>query len=83
MDSCALVVEGKYIPLGQRISGFLLEGETAQGWKKIHQGTTVGNKRILRFETLEVTALRFTVTQSKAAPLLSKISVFNALPYKP
>ena len=73
----------EYIPLGQRISGFLLEGQTDQGWKKIHQGTTVGNKRILRFETLEVTALRFTVTQSKAIPLLSNISVFNALPYQP
>jgi len=40
--------------------------------------TTIGYKRILRFPTVTATQLRFTILDSKACPLISKVGVFNA-----
>ena len=37
------------IARGQRVEAFSVEAQTADGWKEIAQGTTVGYKRLLRF----------------------------------
>ena len=68
----------EYIKRGQRIQAFTLEGETKEGWNAIAAGTTVGNKRILRFEAMEVTALRFTINQAIAPPLIATLSAYHA-----
>lgn len=68
----------EHIALGQRIKGFVLEAETAEGWKEIHKGTTVGIKRILRFDDVEASKLRFTISDAKASPTLARIGVFHA-----
>lgn len=71
-------VAQEYIPLGQRIKSFILEVETETGWEEIYKGTTVGIKRILRFDDVMAKQVRFTVTDAKASPTISKIGVFNA-----
>lgn len=68
----------EHIALGQRIKGFTLEAKTENGWQLIHKGTTIGTKRILRFDEVETDELKFSITDAKASPTLSKISVYQA-----
>ena len=60
-------------------SSFTFELLTAkEGWKNIYKGTTIGNKRLLRFETQKIDGLRFKVTKSKAQVVISNIGLFKA-----
>jgi alpha-L-fucosidase len=68
----------EHIALGQRVKAFTLEAKTEKGWELIHNGTTIGAKRILRFENVDTDALRFTITDAKASPTLSRIGVYHA-----
>lgn len=68
----------EYIRLGQRVKAFTLEALVDGNWKEIAKATTIGYKRILRFPTVTATQLRFSITDSKACPLISNIGVYNA-----
>lgn len=66
------------IRLGQRVRGFTVEAYADGAWKPLAQGTTIGYKRILRFPAIEATKVRLNITDSKAAPVISTIGLFNA-----
>lgn len=68
----------EYIRLGQRVKDFIVEAFVDNNWNEIAKATTIGYKRILRFPTVEATKLRFTITDSKACPVISNIGVYNA-----
>lgn len=68
----------EYIRLGQRVKAFSLEVLVDGNWKEIAKATTIGYKRILRFPTVTATQLRFSITDSKACPVISNIGVYNA-----
>jgi alpha-L-fucosidase len=68
----------EYIPLGQRIKKYSLEIKTNGEWKHIEKGATIGNKRLIRFETTLISALRFSIEDSKASPVISNIGVYKA-----
>lgn len=68
----------EYIPLGQRVRSFRLEARMDQAWQEIARGTTIGYKRILRFPSVEATAVRFVIEDAKCSPLISNIGIFNA-----
>ena len=66
------------IRLGQRVKEFMLEAFVDEQWIQIAHETTIGRKRILRFPNITTDKLRFTIADSKAAPVISNIEVFNA-----
>jgi len=68
----------EYIRLGQRVKAFTVEALVDNDWKELAKQTTIGYKRILRFPTVTATQLRFTITDSKACPLISKVGIYNA-----
>ena len=68
----------EHIALGQRIKQFSLEVEVDGNWKTIGNHTTVGYKRILRFDKIIATKIRLNIEDSKACPLISNIEVYNA-----
>jgi alpha-L-fucosidase len=68
----------EFIQLGQRVKGFTVEAYVDGNWKELARGSTVGYKRILRFPAVETTKVRFNVTDSKAAPVISAIGLYNA-----
>ncbi len=76
----------EYIPLGQRVKKFSLEAMVGGKWQPLRDElvgegdglTTIGHRRIICFPTVRAEKLRFTVLESKACPLISRISVFNA-----
>lgn len=70
----------EYIKLGQRIKSFIVEVETEKGWKEIQAGTTVGAKRILRFDDVMAEKIRFTIMDAKGSPTISRLGLFYAPP---
>jgi len=70
----------EYIKLGQRIHKFILEIETVDGWKEVAKGTTIGYKRILRFDDVKATKARITFETDAPALTLSNIEIYNAPP---
>lgn len=72
------------IALGQRIRRFHIEALVDDQWLPVCDAladgqddfTTIGHRRIICFNTIQVTRLRLTITDSRACPLLSRFSVY-------
>jgi alpha-L-fucosidase len=63
--------------MGQRISGFRVEADPGDGsWEEIARGTTVGYKRILRFDPVTALRIRLTIDGSLYPPALSQVGLF-------
>ncbi|WP_339841332.1 alpha-L-fucosidase [uncultured Maribacter sp.] len=72
------IVLQEFIALGQRVYGFTVEAEVNGNWELIDKQTTIGVKRILRFDTVKASKVKVNVTGSKAAPLISNIELYRA-----
>ncbi len=68
----------EYIKLGQRVQEFKAEALVDGNWKTLVEGTTIGHKIIRKFPVLKTTKIRFTISKSKACPLVSNIELFRA-----
>ncbi len=68
----------EYIQLGQRIKAFSVEAEIDGEWKTIDEQTTIGYKRILRFDPVVASKVRLNIIDAKACPVISNIEVYNA-----
>ncbi len=68
----------EYIPLGQRVKKFSLDAWINNDWKEIESQTTIGYKRILRFDNVTSSKLRLNILDAKACPTISNIEVFHA-----
>ncbi len=63
---------------GQRVDSFTVEAQTSEGWKTVCEGTTIGNKRLIRFPAVEASAIRVTITMTRAEAEISRIGAFYA-----
>ena len=71
---------------GQRVRKFSLEAFVDGKWLPLKDAlvengdglTTIGHRRIICFPTVNATKLRFTVTDSKAKPIIKRTSVYLA-----
>ena len=76
----------EYIPLGQRVRKFSLDAFIDGHWIPLKDAlsdigdglTTIGNRRIICFPTITTTKLRFSILDTKACPLISKVGVYLA-----
>jgi len=68
----------EYIALGQRVQAFRISAQVDGNWQELARQTTIGYKRILRFPTIQATAVRIEITAAKGPPLLSTVSLFKA-----
>ncbi|MEO5603606.1 MAG: alpha-L-fucosidase [Cyclobacteriaceae bacterium] len=66
----------EYIQSGQRVSSFNVESWNGQEWKPLASATTIGYKRILKFDPVKTDKLRLNITASKACPLISNVEVY-------
>jgi alpha-L-fucosidase len=79
-QSISRVLLQEQIALGQRVQGFTVEYYDGTAWHPIptsEQTTTIGYKRILRFEPVAASALRLTITASRACPCISSVQAFR------
>ncbi len=68
------------IPNGQRIESFRLEAWTGDAWAVTASGTTVGHKRIVRFQETSARKLRLVIAGSRGTPALAEVGFFKAPP---
>jgi alpha-L-fucosidase len=70
----------EYIKVGQRIEGFVLEFWNGQDWEEFARATTVGYKRLLRFNDVIAQKVRLKITQSRLCPTISEFGLYYAPP---
>ena len=68
------------ISKGQRMEAFTVEALTADGWKEIAKGTTVGYKRLIRIPAGEARQLRVKVDACRLAANISEVAAYYARP---
>lgn len=71
----------EYIPLGQRVKAFVVEYLDKDTWLPVklnEETTTIGYKRLLRFETVETKGIRIRVTDARGPLCLSSVGVYDA-----
>lgn len=66
------------ISKGQRMEAFTVEALTADGWKEIAKGTTVGYKRLIRIPAVEARQLRVKVDACRLAANISEVAAYYA-----
>ncbi len=66
----------EHIELGQRIKSFSVEVKIEGEYIRVKEGSTIGYKRILTFDTVLTNEIRVTIKDSRAAPVLSEIQLY-------
>ncbi|MCC9138401.1 alpha-L-fucosidase [Pontibacter silvestris] len=65
------------ITVGQRIEKFVLEYKDGKEWKKAAEGTTVGYKRLLKFEPVQASTVRLRIESSRLNPTIAEIGLYK------
>ncbi len=71
---CALQED---ISKGQRVESFIVEARRVGGsWEKVAEGTTIGYKRLLRFNTVTAQEIRLIIKQTRGKVYLSEFGLY-------
>ena len=71
----------EYVPLGQRVKSFVVEYKEGDQWLSVkcnEETTTVGYKRLLRFEMIETEELRIRFTDARACLCINEVGAYYA-----
>lgn len=71
----------EYIPLGQRVKSFVVEYKHGEEWLPVklnEETTTIGYKRLLRFETVSSDGIRIRITDSRGPLCINNIGIYDA-----
>jgi len=72
------VVLREHVPLGQRVRAWNLEALVDGEWRTVFEGTTIGYRRVARFDAVTADGLRLNITDSAACPTISTLGVFRS-----
>lgn len=67
----------EYIPLSQRVEAYSIEAWDGQVWKVIFQGTTIGHKKLDRFQDITTSKVRLNIQKSLAPPLIRNFGLYR------
>jgi alpha-L-fucosidase len=71
------VVIKEHIPMSQRVEAFLIEAKDTDGrYHEVFAGTTIGYKKIARFDAVFTDEIRIKITDSRVCPVLSFIGIY-------
>jgi len=76
LQEANLLVVQEAIQKGQHISAFKVEVLDQGQWKSIYSGTTIGNKRIVRFPKRKINAIALIVTDFRAMALIAEMGLY-------
>ncbi len=65
------------ITVGQRIEKFELDYWTDNSWKQVITGTTVGYKRLLRFQPVTAKKVRLKIISSRLNPTIAEFGLYK------
>ena len=71
----------EYIPLGQRVKSFVVEYKNGETWLPVklnEETTTIGYKRLLRFEAVESDGIRIRITDARGPLCINNVGVYDA-----
>ncbi len=68
----------EHIALGQRVENYTVEALVDGAWKTIAEGTTIGHKRLDRFDDVTATQVRLAITKSLACPTVRSFGIYHA-----
>jgi alpha-L-fucosidase len=66
----------EYLPLGQRVEGYVLEQWQGGQWKKFASGASIGNCRLVRGADVTTSRVRLRITQAPVCPAISEVGLF-------
>jgi alpha-L-fucosidase len=67
----------EYLALGQRVDAFALDQWQEGGWKEFAQGTSIGNRRLIRTKPFTTDKVRLRITRASACPAISEVGIFR------
>lgn len=71
------VVIKEGIPFSQRVEKYVIEAKMANGnYVEIHSGTTIGYKKIVKFDPVKTDEIRIRILDSRVAPVISFVGVY-------
>ncbi len=70
------VVLKENIANGQKVKSFVVEAKDGKEWKQIAQGTTIGHKKIVRFDPVNTSEIRVRITDSFAPEEITTMEVY-------
>ena len=77
IDRCILQEDIRH---GERVRKYVLKGQKPDGeWISLKEGENIGHKRIIRFDSTPLKALRLEVTEDAATPVIKNFSAFETL----
>ena len=68
----------EHIALGQRVEAYAIEAWTGTEWKKVVHGTTIGHKKLDRFDDVAAERVRLVIEKAKACPTISAFGLYCA-----
>jgi alpha-L-fucosidase len=66
------------IEKGQRVEVFKIEGLIDGNWTKLAEGTTIGYKRLLRFDNVSPEKIRVTITETRFGANIKEVGAYYA-----
>lgn len=72
---CLLVQED--FRSGQKVASFCLEAYTGGKWKEVCRGTTIGYKRLVRFEPVTARFVRLRILQSRDRAVITNFGLYR------
>ena len=67
----------EHIALGQRVEAYAVEVWDGMQWKEIASGTTIGHKRLDRFNDVTATKVRLVIRKALACPTISAFGIYR------
>lgn len=67
------------IAIGQRVEQFMLEYKEDGNWKIAAQGTTIGYKRLLRFNPITTKQVRLRILASRLNPTIAELGLYHRI----
>jgi alpha-L-fucosidase len=66
------------ITVGQRVEKFRVEYKDDNEWKTVVEGTTIGYKRLMRFDPVVAKEVRLLILSSRSNPAIAAFGLYNA-----
>ena len=66
----------EYLPLGQRVEKFALDAWQDGDWVEVAAGTSIGNRRMLRIESVTCPQVRLRIIQAAVCPAISEWGLY-------
>jgi len=66
----------EYLPLGLRVDDWALDQWDGTDWREFAKGTGIGNRRLLRGESITTNKVRLRIVKATACPAIAEVALY-------